>query len=770
MTVKEKQIKKDAGQAGDVLVETSGEKILVSREIGGRVLTIETGELAKQANGSVLVKYGDTVVLSTATISKNAREGIDFFPLVVDFEEKMYAAGKIPGGFFKREGKPSEKSILSARQIDRPLRPLFPEGMRNEVQIICVVLSADMENDPDVLGMIGASAALAISGIPFNGPIGGVRIGKIDEEFVVNPTQQQLVDSALNLTVAGTKESIVMVEAGAQEVSESDIITALEMGHGEIKKIVEMIEVLKQKAGKPAIEVPLYVPDPDLEAFMRKHFTKQIAEALHIIEKQEREAAFDKINKEAASAILMQEKTKESERLLELLQDEKSQDFTLIMKKIEEEEFRTMVVDENLRPDGRKTDQIRPLSARVNLLPRTHGSGLFTRGQTQVLSNITLAPMSEGQTVDDLTIVETKRYMHQYNFPPFSVGEVKPMRGPGRREIGHGNLAERALLPVIPDEDEFPYAIRVVSEVLESNGSSSMASVCASTLGLMDAGVPIKKPVAGIAMGLIFKGKKYKILTDIQGLEDHLGEMDFKVAGTTDGITALQMDIKVEGVSIEIMKTALEQAKNARLAILNVITATIPEPRPELSPYAPRIFTMVIDPDKIREVIGPGGKVINKIIEETDCKIDIENDGTIYIASSNLEMAERAQQIIRMIVSEPEVGEVYQGTVVRITNFGAFIELKPGKDGMLGSMEMGLGRNGKITDVINIGDKVTVEIAEIDGLGRINLRSPEIQKKVREMGLGCGYDKGGDHSDRGGYGRGVRSGGKSSGGGKRRKY
>lgn len=745
----------------DIRITEDGEKLVLEKEIGGRTLRIETGELAKQANGAVLVRYGDTVVLATATMSKETKD-IDFFPLFVDFEEKMYAAGKMPGGFFKREGRPSEKSILSARMIDRPLRPLFPDGMRNEVQIVCVVLSVDMENDPDILGMIGASAALSISGIPFNGPIGGVRIGLIDDEYVINPTSQQLVNSKTNLVIAGTSDSIMMVEADADEATEEEILEALSHGHEEIKKIVEIIDILKEKKAKPTIEVSLVTVDPEIEKFVREHYTDEIAKAMRIIDKQERQEAFDRITAESAVELLKKVTTDKKDYLLAILADGASCDFDKAVKKIKEEELCKMVVLENQRPDGRKTTEIRPLSARVSVLPRTHGSGLFTRGQTQVLTNLTLAPLSESQTIDDLTVREMKRYMHQYNFPPYSVGETRPIRGPGRREIGHGILAEKALKPMIPDEDEFPYSIRLVSEVLESNGSSSMASVCASTLALMDAGVPIRKPVAGIAMGLIFEGDKYKILTDIQGMEDFLGKMDFKVAGTADGITAIQMDIKVDGVSIETLKEALAQARDARLTVLDMITSTISEPRAELSPYAPRIFTMVIDPEKIRDVIGPGGKNINRIIDETDCKIDIENDGTIYIASSNLEMAEKARTMIEGLISEPQVGEVYQATVVRITDFGAFLELKPGKDGMVHISDMAPGRIDNVRDVMNIGDKVTVQINEIDPLGRINLKIPEVEKKKKEMGIKPSGRRAGRSGGRSKGGRGH------SGGGRRR--
>lgn len=731
----------------------SQEKLVIEREFEGRKLRVEIGEMAKQANGAALVQYGDTVVLATTTISKKAREGIDFLPLIVDFEEKMYAAGKIPGGFIKREGRPSEQAILNARLIDRPIRPLLPGGLRNEVQIVCVVLSADQENDPDMAAMLGASIALSISGAPFEDPIAGVRVGLIDGEFVINPTLQQLVDAKLDLVVAATHDNIMMVEAGALEVPEEDILKAIVKGHEKIKDLVALVKEIKEKVGKPPLELTIIEADPIVEKFVREHFHGKIAKAIRIIEKGERMDAMDAVNREAALELIESMEHPDKEKIVEILSDTGRTDMDKIVKKIEEEELEKMVVDENLRPDGRQTKEIRPLSCRVGILPRTHGSGLFTRGQTQVLTAVTLAPLSEGQTIDGLGIEESKRYMHQYNFPPFSVGETKPMRGPGRREIGHGNLAGRALVPMLPDEDEFPYAMRVVSEVLESNGSSSMASVCASSLALMDGGIPLKRPVAGIANGCVFKDGKYKILTDIQGLEDHLGKMDFKVAGTREGITAIQMDIKVEGVSHELLTEALEQAREARIFILDTMAATLPGPRAELSPYAPRIFTLMIDPDKIRLVIGPGGKIINKIIEETDCKIDIENDGTIYIASADLEMAEKAQSMIQEIIRDPEVGEIYEGKVVRVTDFGAFIEFLPGKDGMIHISDLAVGRVNKVTDVVNIGDPIMVQIAEIDALGRINLKSPEVEKERATM-PSSGFDKG----------RPPRSGGRSGGG------
>lgn len=706
---------------------TNTEKMVVERDFEGRKLKIEVGEMAKQANGAALVQYGETVVLVTATCSKKQRD-MDFFPLFVDYEEKMYAAGKIPGGFIKREGRPSEKAILCARLIDRPIRPLFPDGMRNEVQVVCLVLSADQENDPDIPAMIAASVALSVSDIPFDGPIAGVRVALIGDEYVVNPTLQQMVDAKLSLIIAGTRENVMMIEASATEVNEEEVLKAIEVGQEKIKELVDIILEIKEKLGKPAREVKIAKADPDLEKFMREKLQDKVAVAMRIIEKQERNEAFDRLKDEAIEILEgMEEEVKD--KLLEILKDEKSKDFNKVLPKMEEIELQKMIVDEDLRPDGRNSKEVRQISSRVSLLPRTHGSGLFTRGQTQVLTSVTLAPLSEGQTLDGLGIEESKRYMHQYNFPPFSVGETKMMRGPGRREIGHGSLAERALLPMLPDEDEFPYALRLVSEVLESNGSSSMASVCASSLALMDAGVPLKRPVAGIANGVVIKDGKSVLLTDIQGMEDHYGKMDFKVAGTRQGITALQMDIKMHGINRELLEKALQQAKEARLFILDKMKETIPEPRAELSSYAPRIFTMMIDPDKIRLVIGPGGKIVNKIIEETGVKIDIENDGSIYIASTDLEMGERARAMIQEIIREPEVGEIYQGKVVRITDFGAFIEFLPGKDGMIHISDLAVGRVNSVKDVLNFGDAITVQIAEIDALGRINLKDPEVEKQ-----------------------------------------
>lgn len=708
-------------------------KTIVEIECAGKKMIIETGEMAKQADGSAWVKYGDTVVLATATYSKKKREGIDFFPLMVDYEEKMYAAGKIPGGFIKREGRPSESAILTARLIDRPIRPLFPEGMRNEVQVVCLVLSADQENSPDIPAMVAASTALSITGLPFAGPIAGVRVSLIKGEYIVNPILPQLAEASMSIIVAGTADKVMMIEGEASEASEEELLKAIEIGHEEVKKLVAGIEQVKAKCGKPAVKLDLDEADQDLAKFVREHMREQIGKAMRIYEKQEREEALNALHEQYALEILKGIDYPEKEKLMAILEDKSRTDFQKIFKKIEEDELRDMIIIEKHRPDGRGIREVRPLSSRVGVLPRTHGSGLFTRGQTQVLTSVTLAPLSEGQTLDGLGIEESKRYMHQYNFPPFSVGETKPMRGPGRREIGHGALAERSLLAVLPGEDEFPYAMRLVSEVLESNGSSSMASVCASTLALMDAAVPIKRPVAGIANGFVIKGDQYVILTDIQGMEDALGEMDFKVAGTREGITAIQMDIKVEGVGLPLLKEAFQQSKEARFHILDHIESTIPRPRLELSPYAPRIFTMMIDPDKIRMVIGPGGKIINKIIEETGVKIDIENDGTIYVASSDLEMAEKAKAMIQEIIREPEVGEVYEGKVVRVTDFGAFIEFLPGKDGMIHISDLAVNRINRVQDVVNIGETFTVQIHEIDALGRINLKSPEVEKQRASM-------------------------------------
>jgi polyribonucleotide nucleotidyltransferase len=691
----------------------------VSIEIGGRTLVIETGELAKQANGSALVRYGDSnVVLAAVTVSEKPREGIDFFPLTCEFEERMYAAGKIPGGYIKREGRPTEHATLSARQIDRPIRPLFPEGFRNDVMIVTTVLSIDPELDADVLAVCAAGAALAFSDIPFDQTVAAVRVGRDDQgTFICNPTLPQYETGGLDLVVAGTADAVMMVEGGGNELSEDDLLGAVAFAHTEIKKIVAAIDKLAKKNGKTKRAFPLPQKNAELQAWMEKNFKKDVAKAMRVVDKTERNAAFAKLTRAEALECL----SKKDEALRALLEDTSNKEFEKTIKSMEEEELRVMVVDEGQRPDGRKADEIRPISCTTHLLPRVHGTGLFTRGQTQVLSAATLGSISDEQRLDWIIAVPNKRYMHFYNFPPYSVGETRPMRGPGRREIGHGHLAERALVPVLPAEEDFPYTLRVVSETLESNGSSSMASVCGSTLALMDAGVPIKKHVAGVAMGLILHGKKHAILTDIQGIEDALGEMDFKVAGTTDGITAIQMDIKVQGITLDIMREALAQAKKSRLFIIDKLKAAIPEARAELSPYAPRMIVLTINPDKIKDVIGPGGKIINKIIADTGVKIDIENDGRVFIASPDGEGAERAKKMVEALTKDVEVGQTYMGTVTRLMNFGAFVAVLPGKEGLVHISQLAPTRVEKVEDVVKIGDEIMVKVVEIDSQGRINL-------------------------------------------------
>lgn len=682
----------------------------VALEVGGRQLLLETGWMARQANGAVVARYGDTVVLVAATVSEEPREGIDFFPLTCDFEERMYAAGKIPGGFFRREGRPGERATLAARLMDRPIRPLFPNGFRNDVQVIATVLSTDQENDPAVLAVNGASAALTISNIPFAGPIGAVRIGLINGELVVNPTLQQTErESDLDLVVAASDDAIIMVEAGAKEIPEERILDALDLAHRQIKQIIAAQRELTVRAGRPKMLVPPPSVDPDLHAAVRHLALPLIREALREPEKLMREDALGKVTAQVAPTLLEQFPKREQE-IGEIIQGA-TKDFV-----------RQMILEEGRRPDGRSPRDIRPLSVSVGLLPRAHGSGLFQRGQTQVLTVATLGTGEDEQKVDDIGIVTTKRYMHHYSFPPFSVGEVRPLRGPGRREIGHGLLGERALAPVLPEETIFPYTIRLVSEVLESNGSTSMASVCGSTLALMDAGVPIKTAVGGIAMGLVTgEDGQLAILTDIQGIEDAMGDMDFKVAGTRVGVTALQMDTKVRGLSRDVMRQALEQARQARMIVLDAMARVIPEPRPQLSPYAPRIFTIEINPEKIREVIGPGGKVINKITAETGVKIDIEQDGRVLIASVDEAAAKKAVQMIEAIVREVKVGEMYLGKVTRLMNFGAFVEVLPGKEGLVHISELSESRVNKVEDVVKVGDELLVRVKEIDNLGRINL-------------------------------------------------
>jgi polyribonucleotide nucleotidyltransferase len=696
------------------------EKRVFSIDWAGRPLVVEIGELAKQANGAVLVRYGDTVVLSTATASKEAKN-VDFFPLTVNYEERLYAVGKIPGGFIKREGRPSEKAILASRLIDRPIRPLFSEGFRNEVQIVSMVMSVDQDCSPEMAALLGSSLALTISDIPFEGPIAGVTVGRVDGKFVINPTVEQSEKSDIHLVVAGTKDAINMVEAGADEVPEEIMLEAIMFGHEDIKRLIAFQEEIAAQVGKEKMEVVLYELDPQLEAEIRQLAEADIKRAVQVPEKLARDAAIEEVK---AGVVAKYEEQEADEETLKQVNE--------ILHKLVKEEVRRLITEEKIRPDGRKVDEIRPLSSAVGVLPRTHGSGLFTRGQTQVLSVCTLGALGDVQILDGLGIEETKRFMHHYNFPPFSVGETGPMRGPGRREIGHGALGERALEPVVPSEKEFPYTIRLVSEVLESNGSTSQASICASTLAMMDAGVPIKAPVAGIAMGLVKNDDHYTILTDIQGIEDHLGDMDFKVAGTRKGVTALQMDIKIKGLTREILEEALLQARKGRMEILDHMMQTIREPRKELSKYAPKILTMQINPDKIREVIGPSGKQINKIIDETGVKIDIEQDGTIFISSVNEAMNEKAKQIIEDIVREVEVGQIYLGKVKRIEKFGAFVELFNGKDGLVHISELAEERVGRVEDVVSIGDEILVKVMEIDKQGRVNLSRKAVLREQKE--------------------------------------
>jgi len=682
----------------------------VEMQLAGRPLVLETGRLAKQANGAVLVRYGDTVVLCTATASKEPKD-LDFFPLTVNFEERLYSVGKIPGGFIKREGRPSEKAILASRLVDRPIRPLFPEGFRNEVQIVALVLSVDQDCSPEISAMIGTSAALSISDIPFSGPIGGVIVGRVDGKFVINPTVEQEQRSDIHVVVAGTRDAIMMVEAEAFEVPEEVILEAIMFGHEEIKKIIDRIDELVLAAGKPKMEVELHKVDEEVDRAVREYAAARLIEAIRIPEKQARQDAIDAINEETVAHF----------EQLYVETPEKLADVKEVLHNIVKAEVRRLITHEKIRPDGRALNEIRPIECEVGLLPRTHGSGLFTRGQTQALSICTLGALGDEQILDGIDLEESKRFMHHYNFPPFSVGEARPIRAPGRREIGHGALGERALAKVIPSEDEFPYTIRLVSEVLESNGSTSQASICASTLALMDAGVPIKAPVAGIAMGLIKDGDQFSILSDIQGMEDHLGDMDFKVAGTAKGVTAIQMDIKIHGIGREILAQALEQAREGRMYILGKMLEVIREPRKQLSPYAPKILIMHINPEKIRDVIGAGGKIINKIIDDTGVKIDIEQDGRVFIYSADESANEKARQIIEGIVKDVVVGEVYVGTVKRIEKFGAFVEILPNKEGLVHISQLSTERVAKTEDVVKIGDKITVKVTEIDPQGRINL-------------------------------------------------
>lgn len=682
----------------------------IEMTLGGRPLTLETGRLAKQANAAVTVTYGETVILCTVTASTGPKD-LDFFPLTVNYEERLYAVGKIPGGFIKREGRPSEKAILSSRLTDRPIRPLFPEGFRNDVQIANIVMSVDQDCSPEIAAMIGTSAALTISDVPFSGPIGGVIVGRIGGQFVINPTVDQEQGSDIFVVVAGTKDAIMMVEAEANEVPESVILEAIMFGHDAIKGIVAKIDELQAVAGKEKMAVKLHTVNETVNAEVRAFASASLEEAIKIAEKHARQEAIDAVNSEAIAHF----EVKYADTP-ELLSDVKE-----VLYDIVKEEVRRLITHDKVRPDGRGLDEIRPIECDVSLLPRTHGSGLFTRGQTQALSICTLGAMGDVQILDGISPEETKRFMHHYNFPPFSVGEARPLRPPGRREIGHGALGERALSKVIPSEADFPYTIRLVSEVLESNGSTSQASICASTLAMMDAGVPIKAPVAGIAMGLIKDGDHFSILSDIQGMEDHLGDMDFKVAGTAEGVTAIQMDIKIDGIDRSILEQSLEQARIGRMHILGKMLEVMSTPRTNLSKYAPKILTLRINPDKIRDVIGAGGKIINKIIEETGVKIDIEQDGMVFIASSNEEMNQKARAIIEGIVKEVVIGEIYLGTVKRIEKFGVFVEILPNKDGLVHISQLSSERVAKCEDVVKIGDQITVKVTEIDQQGRINL-------------------------------------------------
>jgi polyribonucleotide nucleotidyltransferase len=746
--------------------------------IGGRVMSIETGRVAGQANGAVLARYGDTVILATATASAAPREGVDFFPLTVDVEERLYAAGKIPGGFIKREGRPTEHSILACRLADRPLRPLFPKGYHNDVQIVITVLSADQENDPDMLGIIGASAALSVSDIPFAGPVGAVRVGYVNDELVINPLGTQMDESRLDLAIAGTADAVMMVEAGAKELPEALMLKAVQYGHNALQDIIKMQEKLVQAAGKPKRPFEAPAPDKELQeqvaAFVRPRFES----ALRAQSKQEREEALTAVEADLLASLGAEypERTKEIAGFYE---------------KELKQYVRNNILERGLRPDGRGLTEIRPITCEVGLLPRTHGSGLFTRGQTQILSVVTLGSPGEEQVLDGLGAEESKRFMHHYNFPPYSTGETKPLRGPGRREIGHGALAERAVAAVVPSQEEFPYTIRIVSETLSSNGSSSMGSVCGSTLALMDAGVPIKAPVAGVAMGLITgdgeHADRYAILTDIQGMEDALGDMDFKVAGTADGVTALQMDIKVKGITAQIMEKAMSQAREGRMFIMEKMLDTIPEPRLELSPFAPRIQTIKINPDKIGALIGPGGKTIRKIQDETGAKIDIDEDGTVHISCASEEDMIRAMDTVRSLTEEVETGKIYNGVVRRLVDFGAFVEILPGKEGLVRTSQLADYHVARPEDVVSVGDEITVMVVEVDQQGRINLSrraalsgeipSPadlEAERVPAGGGRGGfggrggerGYSRGGER-ERGGFGgeRGYSRGGERERGG-----
>jgi len=714
----------------------------LSTTVGNQTVTIETGKLAGQAGGAVTVSAGESLLLATATMSRSPREGIDFMPLLVDYEERLYAAGRIPGSFFRREGRPTEGAILICRLVDRPLRPLFPKDLRNDVQVIVTSLSSDAEHQLDILAIIGASAALTISDVPFLGPVGAVRIGYINGELVVNPTVSQMANSTLDLRVAGTRDAILMVEAGANEVPEEVIVRGIELAHQAMQPLIDVQEEMREAVGKPKREYPSFAVPEELPQLVRERVAERLERLLE-------EAPIKAERNEALDAV-------EEELVVKLGETYSESDIKVAFHEVLREVVRRRILEKGIRPDGRDPTTIRPIRCEVGLAPRAHGSGLFTRGETQVLTIATLGTPREEQLLDDLRVEERKRYIHHYNFPPYSTGETRMLRGASRREIGHGALAERALLPVIPPEEEFPYTIRLVSEVLSSNGSTSMASVCGSTLALMDCGVPIRKPVAGIAMGLVTEDGQYRILTDIQGMEDHLGDMDFKVAGTRDGITALQMDIKLKGISYQVMAEALAQAREARLFVLDKILETIPAPRPELAPHAPRILTMHIDPEKIGAVIGPGGKIIRHIQEETGVKIDIEDDGTVYIASTDQAGARRAQDMIEALVEEVKVGKIYTGKVVRITPFGAFVEILPGQDGLVHISQLADYRVRSVEDVVRVGDEIMVMVIDIDDEGKIRLSRQAVLE-------GWTPEEARAHDRKGRSGRGGGRGGQRSG-------
>ena len=713
-----------------------------SMELGGRTLTLEFGKYAEQASGATFIRYGDTALLVTATVASTPRPGIDFFPLSVDFEEKLYSVGHIPGSWNRREGRPGEKAILTSRLIDRPLRPLFPKGMRHDVSVVATVMSCDQNNIPDIPAMIGASAAIATSQIPWAGPIGAVNVGYVDGEYIINPNIEQREKSSLNLTVAGTSEAVLMVEAGAKEVSEEVMLSGILFAHEEIKKIVAFLNGIVAEIGKPKQEFPLVLPGEDVKAAVREYAYDKVQWMFETFDRSERNAREEQVKADVAEHFAEQFEGRETE-----VGD--------ALYAIQKEIMRRYIIDQGLRPDGRKLTEVRPIWCETGVLPRAHGSGVFTRGQTQVMTVATLAPVSEKQILDGIGVEDSKRYMHHYNFPGYSTGEAKPQRSPGRREIGHGALAERALEPMIPSVDEFPYCLRLVSEVMSSNGSTSQASVCGSTLALMDAGVPIKRPVAGVAMGLI-KGMentgKVAVLTDIQGLEDFLGDMDFKVAGTSQGITAIQMDIKIKGIDEAILRQALAQAYDGRMHILGKMLEVLPAPREHLSPYAPKIIQFRINPEKIGEVVGPRGKMINKIIEETGVKIDIEDDGSVYIATNDEEAAKKAKSIIEGIAKDLQVGDVFTGKVARIMSFGAFVEYAPGKDGMIHISKLANGRVDKVEDVVKIGDTLECRVAEIDSQGRINLVRNDIKYDDESMPVRRPPRRDGDRGDRGGRG------------------